>query len=124
MDIPRFGATFGLASALYHFTICYFKRLKKKYSRAEVSERMAIFIAAMIGSLPLSFGLQKNEINLVKLLFYPLLARCVCDKLLEIGLIPKIERGGDVLAYMLACFPIPYTFVLEIHNSRDMSRIV
>ena len=57
VDIPRFGATFGLCSALYHVTICYIHRLKRKFNSIQVSEKAATFIAAMIGSLSLRFGL-------------------------------------------------------------------
>ena len=57
-------------------------------------------------------GLENSEMNLVKLIFYPLAWRCICDKSMEVGLIPKFW-GGEVLAYMICCWSIPQTYLLE-----------
>lgn len=37
-QIPRFGATFGLAGALFHLTICFFRRLKN-LGKIAISEK-------------------------------------------------------------------------------------
>ena len=50
--------------------------------------------------------------NLVKLIFYPLAWRCLCDKAVDVGLLPKFW-GGEVLGYMICCWCIPYTYTLE-----------
>ena len=73
-------------------------------------------MAALLCALPIVLGLEPGETSLVKLLFFPLAWRVVCDKLVEVGLLPKFW-GGEVLGYMLACFLIPYTYMLEPRSS-------
>ena len=50
--------------------------------------------------------------NLVKLIFIPLAWRCLCDKLMAVGLLPKFW-GGEVLAYMICCWFVPLTYLME-----------
>ena len=87
-DIPRFGGTLGMVSALFHFMVCIMNRLTKdkKWTEKQKS-RITFFVAAFISSIPLVVGLQPGELSLLKLLFYPLAYRCVCNKFLEIGLV-------------------------------------
>ena len=59
---------------------------------------MKAFIAAMVSVIPLYFGLQDKEKNLMKLFFFPLAFRCLSNKTIEIGLIPR-PNHGDILAY-------------------------
>ena len=77
-----------------------------------MTEKSASFLAAFLCVLPIALGLEQGEMNLVKLIFYPLAWRCLCDKMLEVGLIPKFW-GGEVFGYMIACCLIPYTYTLE-----------
>ena len=81
-----------------------------------MTAKSACFVAAFISSAPIIVGLENSEMNLLKLLFYPLMWRCLCDKLIEVGLIPRLP-GGDILGYMIACTPIPYAYMLERHSN-------
>ena len=113
--VPKFGATFGFAGAFFHLTICCLRRLGKRSGQKwflNMSERKACFIAACACALPIVFGLQKSELNLAKLVFFPLAWRCISNKLLEVGFVPKF-KGGDVLAYMLVGFVVTYAYMLE-----------
>ena len=125
--MPRFGATFGLAAALTHLTICLLKRLAKKLGHKLTilkSDRFICFIAAFVGAIPIALGLQKSELSLVKLIFLPLVWRCICDKSLESGFVPSIKPGGDILAYMLTTFYLTYCYMIESHSAPAMSKIV
>ena len=117
-DVPRFGVTFGLAAALFHLAICLLRRLGKRSGTKwplKMSDVQAYFVAAFACSFPIVFGLQKNELSLVKLVFFPLAFRCITDKLLEAGILPKFV-GGDILGYMLVCCFCPYSYMLEYHS--------
>ena len=80
-----------------------------------MTDQMACLIAAFTSVLPLAVGLQPGEQNLLKLLFFPLAFRCLCDKLMETGLVPKFKHG-DILFYMLCGVFCSYTYMIE-HSS-------
>ena len=70
-------------------------------------------MAAFFSSIALVIGLQPGEISLLKLLFYPLAFRCLCHKVLEIGLV-KERKHGDILVYMIVAFFCGYTYSIEM----------
>ena len=117
-EIPRFGSTFGIVGALFHIAICLLRRLGKRQGKKwpyQLSEKQSYMMAAFLSTIPLTFGLQANELNLAKLMFFPLAFRCVCDKLLEIGVLPKLQ-AGDIISYMLVCFAVTFAYILEGHS--------
>ena len=77
-----------------------------------MTEKSASLLAAIVCVLPLALGLHKSEKNLVKLMFFPLAFRCLCNLLMEVGLIPTFKHG-DILGYMLSCYAVVYSYVLE-----------
>lgn len=68
-----------------------------------------MIIAAVISIVPLLTGLQPNEQNLLKLIFYPLAFRCLFDKIVEKGWITPFKHG-DILAYVLANICVGFTY--------------
>ena len=80
-----------------------------------MTDQMASLIAAFISTLPLVVGLQPGELNLLKLLFFPLAFRCLSDKLMEIGLVPQFKHG-DIFFYMLCGVFCSYSYMVE-HSS-------
>lgn len=113
-EIPRFGATFGATAALFHLLLCVLRRLRKKGHKyfMNMTDQLACMIAAFISVLPLIVGLQQSELNLVKLLFFPLVFRCLCDKMMEIGMVTPFKHS-DILAYMFTGFFVSYTYMVE-----------
>ena len=114
-EIPRFGAAFGVAGALVQIVIWFLRRYAKKMGNKwpfKLSDKHAYFLAALLCSLPITFGLNAAELNLAKLLFFPLAWRCLSDKVLQKGLVPNV-RHGDIIVYMLVCFFCSYTFMME-----------
>jgi len=75
----------------------------------------AIFIAGMMSAIPLLVGMKAKEMNLLKLFMFPLVSRCIVDKLLELGYLPTVPYGS-VISYMLACFIITYGYLVERHT--------
>ena len=120
-DIPKFGVVLGVTAALYHLTICLMKRLKKlcqgKFSEA-LSEKTMCMIAALVSGLFLSSQLQNGEKNLMKLLFYPLAFRCLCDKILDVGLVSQVKHG-DILVYMIFGFFCAFSTLIEWNSCPD-----
>ena len=51
----------------------------------------------------------------MKLFFFPLAYRCLCDKLLEKGWLPKFKHG-DILGYMLASGCIGFVWSMEKYS--------
>ena len=87
-DILRFGGTLGAVSALFHLLLCLIERLTKDTDWTEhQKKRISFFVAGFASSIPLAVGLQPGELSLLKLLFFPLAYRCLCNKSLEIGLV-------------------------------------
>ena len=85
-DIPRFATIFGIAAALFHLILCVFKRFGKRQSSNwlfKMRNQQVCFFAAFFAALPLALGLQPREVNVLKMLFFPMLFRCMCDKALE-----------------------------------------
>ena len=117
-DVPRFGAVFGSMAAIFHLTLCFFRRLGKRQGRKwpnKMSERSASLLAAIICTLPIAIGLRKSEMSLIKLIFFPLAWRCLCDTLIEIGLLPHFKHG-EILGYMISSCLIPYSYMLERYS--------
>lgn len=77
-----------------------------------MGRRLAVIIAAMASAIPIVQGLQDNEQNLVKLLFYPLAFRCLFDKLFEKGWLRKFKHG-DIIGYVIANIFITFTYQQE-----------
>ena len=114
-DAPRFGAAIGAATALFHIIVCLLKRLEKnldKKSYRKLSSRMKAFIAAMVSVIPMYIGLQEKEKNLMKLFFFPLAFRCLSNKTIEIGLVPR-PNHGDILAYGIFAYLIGFGTLME-----------
>ena len=74
--------------------------------------------AALVSGLFLSSQLQNGEKNLMKLLFYPLAFRCLCDKILDVGLVSQI-RHGDILVYMIFGFFCAFSTLIEWNSCPD-----
>jgi hypothetical protein len=68
-----------------------------------------MMIAAIASVVPILTGLQPNEQNLIKLIFYPLAFRCLFDKIVELGWITPFKHG-DILAYVLANICVGFTY--------------
>ena len=87
-DIPRFGGTLGVASALFHLILCLMERLTKDIKCEEYQRKcISFFVAGFVSSLILTIGLLPGELSLLKLFFYPLAYRCLCNTLLETGFV-------------------------------------
>ena len=72
----------------------------------------------MVSVIPLFLGLNEKEKNLMKLFFFPLAFRCFSNKTIEIGLVPR-PRHGDILAYGIFAFLIPFTTLIEWNSCPD-----
>ena len=84
----------------------------------KLTEKTMCMLAAFISGLFLSFQVQKGEKNLLKLLFYPLAFRCLCDKLLDIGFVSKFKHG-DILVYMVFGFFCAFSTLVEWNSCPD-----
>ena len=121
-------------SAIYHITMCILRRLGKRrlhrllakgtpsnqdkqYSLFSIglNQKQASFLAGALSALPLAFGFNAQEQNLLKLFIYPLAYRCVCDKLFELGWLPQVKYGS-VISYMMVSSVITYGFTVERHS--------
>ena len=123
-EVPKFGVTLGVTAAVYHLIICLLKRLNKlsKDRRyRDITKRSMCTFAAFISGLFLSANLANGEKNLLKLLFYPLAFRCLSDKLLDIGLVPKFKHG-DIAVYMIFGFFCAFSTLIEWNSCPDNLR--
>lgn len=114
-DILRFGITTGSTATVFHGVLCILRRIGKKKGlryALDISRRMAIIIASLFSSLPLLYGLQDNELNLLKLIFYPLAFRCVFDKAVELGWVTPFKHG-DIIAYVCFNVWVAFTYTQE-----------
>ena len=68
-------------------------------------------------------GLKSDEMKIVKLLFYPLAYRCICDKALEIGLVSPFKHG-DIMFYMVSTTLWGYSYMLENRAGSSVYNIV
>lgn len=121
-NIPRFGAILGSCAITFHLMMCFIRRLGKRYGKKwpfKMTEKTASFTAAFLSVLPIVLGLQRSEMDLLKLIFFPLAWRCLVDKLIEMGFMPKFKHG-DILAYMITNCLTPYTYLLERHSCAPM----
>ena len=117
-DIPRFAFTFGATAAVFHLILCVFRRLGKYRGRkwfARMTDKAVCLIAAFIATIPLAIGLEARELNVLKMLFFPMAFRCICDMLLAKKIVPKFVFG-DVLAYMCATYFMTYCGNFETHS--------
>ena len=117
-EVPRFGAIFGSAAAIFHLALCFLRRWGKRQARTwpkGLTEKSACLLAALVCVLPIGLGLHNNEKNLVKLIFFPLAFRCLTNMLIEMGLLPT-GKHGDILGYMLSCYAVVYSYVQERHS--------
>ena len=110
--VPRFGLIIGSVSFLFYLLMCFHHRGKFLKNR----RGQAIFVAAMISALPI-IGLKKNELGLVKLLFFPVAWRCFCQIMLKKKIVPSISRHGDILTYMALSWIIGMCMVFEAYSS-------
>jgi hypothetical protein len=74
-------------------------------------------IAAFISSIPLTIGLSRKELALVKLFIFPLAGRCFIGSLLSHESFPKLKRHGDILGYCLFSSIIGLTFMNEKYSN-------
>ena len=111
-------------SAVFHFCICIFERIKERIPLSpELAKFCVLFISGAISSLPMSL-LNSTEQNLLKLFFFPLAFRCFFDKMLELGFMPRL-KGGDIISYVLASSVIGYVWTYEKYSdSLSMSKAV
>lgn len=110
--VPRFGLIIGSVSGIFYILMCLQHRAKILKNR----RGQAIFLAAMISSLPM-MGLRKNEQGLVKLLFFPIAWRCFCQILLTKRIIPSFSRHGDIFTYMCLSWIIGWCMIFEGYSS-------
>ena len=87
----------------------------------KLTTQMKAFIAAMISVIPLFIGLQDKEKNLMKLFFFPLAFRCLSNKTIEIGLVPR-PKHGDILAYGIFAYLIGFSTLMEWNSCPDALR--
>ena len=80
-----------------------------------MNQRQASFIAGLISAIPLAFGFDAKEQNLLKLFIYPLALRCFGDKMLELGYLPTLPYGS-ILSYMAVNSVITYGYTVESHS--------
>jgi hypothetical protein len=142
LKIPLFGLCIGLMSISFHLTMCILRRMGNARSQKRndqgkdsdgkayaigsvgINQKQAAFIAGLISALPLAIGLDDKEQNLLKLFIFPLAIRCICDKMFEIGWLPKVKYGS-IIGYMLASTIISYGFTIERHSQpASMYRMV
>ena len=102
----------GISSALFHLTMCFLRRLSNRY-KLKLSKSKAAIVSVLAATMALVLGLQKGEIAIIKLIAYPLAFQCLCHKMLEIGLVPRMRTGGDILVYMLVCTPLAFCYINE-----------
>jgi hypothetical protein len=60
----------------------------RRWNGDKLSRKYAMFISAMISSIPAIIGFNSKEMSLFKLIIFPILWRCVVTKGLEIGVVP------------------------------------
>ena len=110
---------------MFHLLLCIMKQLRrrKKGQRwfLNMSDEMACMIAAFGSGTVLAAGLQPGEMNLLKLFFIPLAWRCFCDKMMDIGLIPRFKHG-DILVYMIIGFFCSFSTLVEWNSCPDPMR--
>jgi hypothetical protein len=114
-EIVRFGLTIGITAVTFHAVLCLLRRIGKSRGvrfALNMGRKLAMIIAAMVASLPLLYGLQAGELNLLKLIFYPLAFRCFVDKMIELGWL-KTFKHGDILAYVLVNLFVAFTYTQE-----------
>lgn len=115
-EIPRFGLVVGLISSVFMMVMCAIKRNLK----SRVKRKWAMLLAAFLSALPVVIGMNDKEQNLLKLLLYPLLWRCVFTKLFEMKWLPTFKHG-DILAYVISTFYFGHVSVFEVYsNNRPM----
>lgn len=101
-EIGRFGLVTALTATTFHSVLCLLRRLGKSNGHKYVfnlGRRIAIVLAAMASSVPLYVGLQPNEQNLIKLIFFPLAFRCVVATLTDCGF--KQPKHAEIYAYFV-----------------------
>ena len=120
--VPRFGLAISLSTVVFHLAMCVLRRLSKQF-RLRIPKSKAAFAAAILCTIPLKLGLQTAELKILKLLLYPLTFRCFVEKLLSLGVIPKI-RGGSILSYMIVTYVIAYCYVLEGRSGKSFQKMI
>ena len=123
-EVPKFGVTLGVTAAFYHSMICLLKRTNKLFKDRQylnLTKKSMCTLAAFMSGIFLSANLANGEKNLLKLLFYPLAFRCLSDKLLEIGLVPKFKHG-DIIMYMIVGFFAAFSTLIEWNSCPDNLR--
>lgn len=125
-NIPRFGLAIALMSGLFHLVMCGLHKLKVRFQKLHwLQKPHAHALAAVVGSLPLSFLMSTGEQNIMKLFFFPLACRCFVDQMVQRGILPRIERHGDILGYLVCASVIGLMIVSEkFSNSPSMHRMV
>lgn len=111
-EILRFGITTGATATIFHAVLCFLRRMGKRKGfryALNMSRRLAIILASLFSAMPLLCGLQANELNLIKLIFYPLAFRCIFDKAIEQGWVVPFKHG-DILAYVMMNVFVAFTY--------------
>ena len=79
----------------------------------------------MTCTLPVVLLMERKELELLKLLLFPLAIRCLVDKSLEIGLLPNWGSMGIVLSYLFWNTFSGYNNAFEkFSNSPTMERLI
>jgi len=102
-SIPRFGLAIGLMSGVFQLAMCLLNKMKRKYKNFFnwLKKPIANLIAGLLSGLPMALIMTSKEQNIMKLFFFPLACRCFVDTLLKRGYIPKMQRHGDILSYVI-----------------------
>ena len=72
---PRFGVAVGLASVAFNLTMCLLRRLRNR-GKIKISKPLCALLSGLAFAMPLAYGLDKTELQILKLLLYPLAFRC------------------------------------------------
>ncbi len=78
---------------------------------------MAVFLAAMVSSLPIFLGFKKNEINLFKLFIFPLAWRSIKGVILETKILPIPEKHSEIFVYAIFSWVFGYCMIFEQYSS-------
>ena len=76
-----------------------------------------MFVAAFLSAIPVIVGFSSREQSLFKLLIFPLVWRCIVSKAMDLGLLPTLNRHGDILGYVIVTTIVGFCFSTEGYSN-------
>ena len=114
--------TVGLASFAFYLTMCLMRRIRNR-AKLKISKQLCTAVSGIAFAMPLAFGLNKIELQIFKLLLYPLAFRCLVNYLQVKSGIPSFS-GGDILSYMVVTFCVTYCYMLEGRSGKSLQNMI